>query len=85
MSPAEVGGLVILLLFVLFGLGVEVGFAMAIAGGTGFAIMVNTDAALNMMAKDIFSRWMLATDYRAAETTDPVNYRLIDNKLEPVE
>ena len=55
MSPAEVGGLVILLLFVLFGLGVEVGFAMAIAGGTGFAIMVNTDAALNMMAKDIFS------------------------------
>lgn len=55
MSPAEVGGLVILLLFVLFGLGVEVGFAMAIAGGTGFAMMVNADAALNMMAKDIFS------------------------------
>ena len=36
------------------------------------------------MAKDIFNRWMLATDYRASETTDPVNYRLIDNKLEPV-
>ena len=36
------------------------------------------------MARDIFNRWMLATDYRASETTDPVNYRLIDNKLEPV-
>lgn len=36
------------------------------------------------MAADIFSRWLLATDYRAVESNEPVNYRLIDNKLEPV-
>ena len=37
------------------------------------------------MARDIFSRWMLATDYRVTETEDPVNYRIVDNKLELVE
>jgi tripartite ATP-independent transporter DctM subunit len=54
-SHAAVGGLVILLLFGLFGIGVEIGFAMAIAGFVGFAAIVNTQAALNLMAKDIFS------------------------------
>ena len=48
--------------------------------GQAFATSEEAEA----MARDIFSRWMLATDYRASETTDPVNYRLIDNKLEPV-
>ncbi len=55
MSHAAVGGLVILLLFGLFGLGVEIGFAMAIAGVIGFAAIVNLPAALNLMAKDVFS------------------------------
>ena len=27
-------------------------------------------------AKDTFSRWMLATDYRAVESLDPVNLSL---------
>ena len=36
------------------------------------------------MARDIFSRWMLATDYRVTESDEPVNYRLIGNNLEPV-
>jgi len=54
-SHAAIGGLVILLLFGLFGIGVEIGFAMAIAGFVGFAAIVNTQAALNLMAKDIFS------------------------------
>lgn len=43
-----------------------------------------TESEARYMAADIFSRWMLATDYGVEETTDPVNYRLIDNKLEPV-
>jgi len=54
-SPAGIGGLVILLLFGLFALGVEIGFAMALAGFVGFAAVVNTPAALNLLAKDIFS------------------------------
>jgi tripartite ATP-independent transporter DctM subunit len=51
-SHAAIGGLVILLLFGLFGLGVEIGFAMAIAGVVGFASIVSLPAALNLMAKD---------------------------------
>ena len=46
--------------------------------------MFATKEEAEAMAKDIFNRWMLATDYRATETEDPVNYRLIGNNLEPV-
>ena len=56
-------------------------------GGKSFgqnAQVFATKEEAETMAKDIFNRWMLATDYRATETEDPVNYRLIDNKLEPV-
>ena len=56
-------------------------------GGKSFgqnAQVFATKEEAETMAKDIFNRWMLATDYRAAETEDAVNYRLIDNKLEPV-
>lgn len=56
-------------------------------GGKSFsqnAQVFATREEAEAMARDIFSRWMLATDYRVTETEDPVNYRLIDNKLEPV-
>jgi tripartite ATP-independent transporter DctM subunit len=36
-------------------MGMEIGFAMALAGFIGFAWIVNVDAALNLVAKDIFS------------------------------
>ncbi|MGB9617488.1 MAG: TRAP transporter large permease [Desulfomonilaceae bacterium] len=55
MSIPEIGGLVILLLFVLFLMGLEIGFAMALAGFIGFAAIVNVHAALNLVAKDMFS------------------------------
>lgn len=55
MSFAAIGFLVILLLFVLFFMGMEIGFAMALAGFIGFAWIVNVDAALNLVAKDVFS------------------------------
>lgn len=55
MSFATVGILVIVFLFVLFALGLEIGFAMALAGFIGFAAIVNVDAALNLVAKDIYS------------------------------
>jgi len=55
MSIPEIGGLVILLLFVLFLMGLEIGFAMALAGFVGFAAIVNVNAALNLVAKDIYS------------------------------
>jgi C4-dicarboxylate transporter, DctM subunit len=55
MSFATIGFLVILLLFVFFALGLEIGFAMALAGFIGFAAIVNVEAAFNLVAKDIYS------------------------------
>ncbi|MEW6532405.1 MAG: TRAP transporter large permease [Thermodesulfobacteriota bacterium] len=55
MTFGTIGLLVILLLFGLFALGLEIGFAMALAGFIGFAAIVNVDAALNLVAKDIYS------------------------------
>ena len=37
------------------------------------------------MAKDIFGKWMLATDYKAVESDEPVNYRIINGALEPIQ
>ena len=36
------------------------------------------------MAKDIFSRWMLATDHKAVESDEQANYRIINGALEPI-
>lgn len=36
-------------------------------------------------AKDIMSRWMLVTDWRVAESDQPVNYTLNDGVLEAVD
>ena len=55
MSLATISLLTIVFLFVLFLLGLEIGFAMALAGFIGFAAVVNVDAAFNLLAKDIYS------------------------------
>jgi tripartite ATP-independent transporter DctM subunit len=55
LSAATIGLLVIVLLFVLFLSGLEIGFSMALAGFVGYAIIVNTQAALHMVAMDVFT------------------------------
>lgn len=55
MSIAIISTLVIILLFVFFLLGLEIGFSMALAGFIGFAAIVNVEAALNLVAKDVYS------------------------------
>jgi C4-dicarboxylate transporter DctM subunit len=55
MSFATIGVLVILLLFFFFLIGLEIGFSMALAGFIGFALIVNVNAAFNLVAKDIYS------------------------------
>ena len=55
MSFEMIGLLTILLLFVLFLMGLEIGIAMALAGFIGFAAIVNVPAALNLVAKDIYA------------------------------
>ncbi len=54
MSEVTVGllGLASLLLFFLTG--IELGFAMALVGVIGFAIIISPQAAMNLLAKDIF-------------------------------
>ncbi|MCA1961709.1 MAG: TRAP transporter large permease [Desulfomonile sp.] len=54
MSVATISILAILLLFVFFLMGLEIGLAMALAGFIGFAAIVNVDAALNLVAKDVY-------------------------------
>lgn len=44
-----------------------------------------TKEEAELMAKDIFNRWMLATDHAAHESDDPVNYKLENNTLISVE
>jgi C4-dicarboxylate transporter, DctM subunit len=55
MSLAAVGFLIILLLFILFFMGLEIGFAMGVAGFIGFAWIRGMDAALNLVASDIYT------------------------------
>ncbi len=55
MSLFAIGVLVVLLLFVLFLLGLEIGIAMALAGFVGFAAVRGLDAALSLVAKDVYS------------------------------
>ena len=43
-----------------------------------------TKAEAETMANDIFGRWMLATDYRAVESDEPVNYEIVNGALRSV-
>lgn len=55
MSAAAIGLLMIGLLFALLLSGLEIGFAMALVGFIGYAIIVNAQAALHMVAMDVFT------------------------------
>lgn len=50
------------------------------ANSTAFATREEAEAS----AKDIFNRWMLATDWRVDESDEPVNWAIIDGVLTPV-
>lgn len=54
MSPELVGVIGIVGMFVLFFIGLEIGFAMAIVGFIGFWYLTSLPAATNLLAKDIF-------------------------------
>ncbi len=54
MSPTMAGIVGLFLLFVLIFTKMPVGFLMALLGVGGFAYLVTVDAALNLMAKDLF-------------------------------
>ena len=45
----------------------------------GLCFATREEAEAN--AKALMNRWMLVTDYRAVESTDPVNYAWVDGQL----
>jgi tripartite ATP-independent transporter DctM subunit len=55
MSLPLLGLAMVCLLFLLFVLGLEVGFAMALTGFVGFGLAVGWNAAFNLVAKDLYS------------------------------
>jgi tripartite ATP-independent transporter DctM subunit len=55
LSVTTIAILTILLLFIFFLMGLEIGFSMALAGFIGYALIVNVEAALSLVATDIFS------------------------------
>jgi hypothetical protein len=49
------------------------------------ALRFATEAEAKVYGRDLFNRWLAATDWRVAESDDPVNYAIIDNVLTRVE
>lgn len=45
------------------------------------AVVFNTKAEAETSAQDLFSRWMLCTDWRAVESDLPANYKIVDNAM----
>jgi C4-dicarboxylate transporter, DctM subunit len=54
MYEVTVGLVALAVVLLLFLTGIELGFAMALVGFLGFAVLVSTKAALNLLAKDFF-------------------------------
>lgn len=54
MSEVAIGLCGLAVLLVLFLSGIELGFAMAVVGFIGFSMIVSVQAAMNLIAKDIF-------------------------------
>ncbi len=48
---------------------------------SGNAQVFATKEEAELMARDIFSRWLVPTGYRASETEDAVNSRIENGKL----
>ncbi|MFA5628888.1 MAG: TRAP transporter large permease [Dehalococcoidales bacterium] len=57
MDPVTVGIIGIVILIVLFMLGMPVGFAMAFVGFAGFGYLVTPNAALGLLARDVFTNF----------------------------
>ncbi|MEW6668547.1 MAG: TRAP transporter large permease [Thermodesulfobacteriota bacterium] len=55
MSLELIAFFIVVLLFALFLLGLEIGFAMAVAGFLGFALIVDVKGAFDLVAQDFYS------------------------------
>jgi len=51
----------------------------------GNALVFATEEEATANARNLMSRWMLVTNWRVDETSEPVNYRWTENGLKRVE
>lgn len=51
--------------------------------GNGLAFATKEEA--EAWATDLSYRWLLVRETRAVESTEPVNYKYVDGRLDPVE
>ena len=52
---------------------------------SGNALRFATREEAEANAADLFQRWLLCEGHRVEESTDPVNYRWVDGKLERID
>ena len=45
------------------------------------AVAFATEEEAAISARDLFNRWLLCKDWRVVESTDPVNYQIVDGKM----
>lgn len=45
------------------------------------AVAFATEEEASISARDLFNRWFLCKDWRVVESTDPVNYQIVDGKM----
>lgn len=60
---------------------------VAVSGESGWhgnALRFATKEEAEANVRNLMSRWMLVTDTRVTESSDPVNYKWIDGRLEGV-
>lgn len=51
----------------------------------GNALRFATKEEAEAYAIDLAMRWTLVTDWRVVESTDPVNYRIVNNRMERID
>src|SRR5512137_182280 len=56
MSPLIVGGIGICVMLILFGIGMPISFAMALAGMAGFAYLASPAAGFSLLPRDIYEQ-----------------------------
>lgn len=56
-------------------------------GGRSYAtnsLRFGTEFEALASARELMGRWMLVTDYKAEESTDPANYEFVDGRNVPI-
>ena len=48
------------------------------------AVAFDTEEEASISARELYNRWFLCKDWRVVESTDPVNYQIVDGVMTSV-